>query len=200
MTEHKPFSQSIMPMYDVDSSMLVNPRNLSNDNLEEVAIAYADDLVVVRLSDYLDVRIQHVSCAGVLKATREENTELTALVRDEFASDKATSLSVRAMTVMEKGIRKVFKMVTNYRQIVTASKKRVRPRIQLLDLILRELEVICPAEDIDTFLDHLFKEERLQRESSEGMCLHYKISFLEAVILSVFNHIFSASRRVRSHR
>ena len=164
----KPFSSSIVPMYDVDSSMLIKPRSLSNDNLEEITLAYADELVVVRLSDYLDVRTQHVMCASVLKATREENSELAALVRDDFASDKATSLSVRAMTVMEKGIRKAHEMLVAYREIVTASKKRTRPRVQMLNQIIYELETLCPAEDIETFLDHLFKEERSQREAATG--------------------------------
>ena len=148
--------------------MLIRPEDLSNDNLEEISTLYADDLITVRLSDYLDVRTSHVMCATVLKIAREENAELTKLVRDEFASDKATSLSVRAMTVMETGIRKVLNMTKDYRQFVSTFKKAGRPRIQRLDQIIHELEKICPVEDIDTFLDHLFKEERNQKAASEG--------------------------------
>ena len=168
MSEQKKFSSKIVPMQDVEASLLISPEELSNDDLEEITQLYSDDLITLRLSDYLDVRTSHVMCASVLKVTREENAELTKLVRDEFATDKATSLSVRAMTVMEKGIQKVLKMTKEYRQVASISKKGGRPRLQRLDQIIHELEKICPVDNIDTFLDHLFKEERNQKITAEG--------------------------------
>ena len=175
----------MVPLLGSKSSMLITPEDLSNDDLEEVARLYSDDLVVLRLSDYLDVRTSHVMCASVLKVAREENAELTRVVRDEFASDKATSLSVRAMTVMENGIRKVLKMTKEYRQFAAVCKKGGRPRLQRLDQIIHELEKVCPVDNIDTFMEQLFKEERNQKAASEGIYLH---NILLAQILPLYNY------------
>ena len=175
MSHRKKFSQHLVPMLDLDSTMLTSVGDLSNDDLEEITTLYPEEFIVVRLSDYLDVRTSHVMCASVLKVTREENAELTRVVRDEFATDKATSLSVRAMTVMEKGIRKVLEMTQDYRKVALASKKNGRPRTQRLDQIIDELEKICPVDNIDTFLDHLFKEERNQRATNQGMLICFLI-------------------------
>ena len=169
MAQRKKFSSHLVPALDVDVTMLTNLGDLSNDDLEEITLLYPEEFITVRLADYLDVRHSHLMCTAVLKVTREENAELTRVVRDEFATDKATTLSVRAMTVMEKGIRKALAMVKDYRSIALASKKNGRPRTQRLDQIIDELEKVCPVDNIDTFLDHLFKEEREQRRANHGM-------------------------------
>ena len=169
MAQRKKFSRNLVPALDVDVTMLTAPDDLSNDDLEEISLLYPEEFITVRLSDYLDVRTSHLMCTAVLKVTREENAELSRVVRDEFATDKATSLSVRACSVMEKGIRKVLEMTKEYRAVALASKKGGRPRTQRLDQIIDELEKVCPVDNIDTFLDHLFKEEREQRRANIGM-------------------------------
>ena len=168
MAQRKKFSNQLAPLLDIDITLLTSPEDLSNDDLEEMAALYDSEFITVKLADYLDVRTSHVMCASVLKVTREENAELTRLVRDEFKNDKATSLSVRAMTIMEQGLQKVLKMTKEYRQTALASKKNGRPRTQRLDQIIHELELICPVDNIDTFIDHLFKQERQQGRVNQG--------------------------------
>ena len=142
MTQRKKFSRQLVPMLDVDATMLTSPEDLSNDDLEEITALYPEEFIVVRLSDYLDVGTSHVMCASVLKVTREENAELSNLIRDGFTNDKATTLSVRAMTVMEKGIKKVLDTTKDYREVALASKKNGRPRTQRLDQIIH-VYLVC---------------------------------------------------------
>ena len=168
MTERRKFHSKIVPLGDLDVSMLASPQDFSNDDLEDVSVLYADDLIMVKLSEYIDVRVQHVMATAALKVTREENSELTRLIRDEFAADKATNVSIRAMAVMEEGLSKALKMAKDYRQSVAAAKKNSRPRIQKLDRIIQELEDVTPVDDIETFLEHLLIEDQQAEDVREG--------------------------------
>ena len=130
----------------VASKILKNLKNKEFEELGAIKVQFADDLtLLVPFDDYYD--------------SRQDASELHRMVHDEFASDKATSVSIQAISVMEESIRRSLKMAKEFRSLVLSKKKKQRLQVGLLDKIIEELDSVCPCDDFATFLEHILNED-----------------------------------------
>ena len=129
-----------------NSKCLMSPCKKTLEELDAVHLHFADDTcLMVRYEDYLH--------------SRREGSELHQMVYDDLTADKAASVSIRALSVMESSIRKALKMSKDLRAFLVPKKKKLsRYPIDLLDKIIQELDDVCPCEDFETFLSHLLDD------------------------------------------